>query len=113
MGATKSAQENLVPTPYDFDSSGFVNTNYAEVSGGLPIKNVRQRLYRGFCSDNDKLPALFTEFTQKQSEFISVLNDIPDLDEKYLKRSQKYLNRFFETIQKPKTVSWRMTSKCR
>lgn len=113
MGATKSAQENLVPTPYDFDSSGFVNAKYAEVSGGLSIKNVRQRLYRGFCSDNDKLPALFAEFTQKQSEFTNVLNDIPDLDEKYLKRAKHYLDGFFETIQKPKTVSWRMTSKCR
>ncbi len=37
----------LLPVPYDFDSSGMVNTPYALPNERLKIKSVRQRLYRG------------------------------------------------------------------
>jgi len=113
MGATKTARENLVMTPYDFDSSGFVNTTYAEVSGSLRIRNVRERLYRGFCSENERVQALFGEFIQKRSDFMGVLDNIPNLDEKYRKRTQKYLDEFYKTIDDPKAVQRRMLSKCR
>jgi len=113
MGATKTSRENLIPTPYDFDSSGFVNATYAEVSGGLKIRNVRERLYRGFCTENDQVLALFPEFIQKRDEFNHILENIPDLDVKYRERAQKYLAEFYDTIQNPKTVKRRITSKCR
>ena len=41
-----------IPVPYDFDMSGFVNTNYAVVSQiqgeQLPIDRVTDRLFRGY-----------------------------------------------------------------
>lgn len=35
--------------PYDFDWSGAVNARYAVPDPSLDIRNVRQRVYRGFC----------------------------------------------------------------
>ena len=35
--------------PYDFDMSGVINTRYSRVNKELPIRNVRQRLFRGRC----------------------------------------------------------------
>ncbi len=43
----------MYPIPYDFDSTGFVNAPYAEPSAGLGQRNVRDRLYRGYCLHKD------------------------------------------------------------
>jgi hypothetical protein len=39
----------LHPVPYDFDFAGAVNAHYAAPSPQLPIRRVRDRLFRGFC----------------------------------------------------------------
>ncbi len=41
--------------PYDFDSSGLVNAHYAAPPEGLRVRNIRQRLYRGFCAFKDEI----------------------------------------------------------
>ena len=41
-----------MPVPYDFDFSGLVGTPYATPPDQVPIKNVRTRFYRGYCSHN-------------------------------------------------------------
>ena len=38
-----------VPVIYDFDSSGYVDAPYAITPAKLELRNVRQRIYRGFC----------------------------------------------------------------
>ena len=40
----------FVPVPYDFDFSGLVSAPYAGPPEGVPIDNVRQRNYRGYCA---------------------------------------------------------------
>ena len=48
---------NVVAVPYDFDSSGFVDAHYAVPNDFLGIRSVTQRLYRGYCVNNDALEA--------------------------------------------------------
>ena len=43
------ADGTFVPVAYDFDASGIVNPPHAAPDQRLPIRNVRQRLYRGRC----------------------------------------------------------------
>src|SRR5690606_15633456 len=50
-----SAAAPLVAVPYDFDSAGMVDADYAAPHYRLPIKSVTERLYRGFCIHNDSL----------------------------------------------------------
>jgi len=104
---------NIFATPYDFDSSGLVNTPYAEVSGSLPINSVRKRLYRGFCSQNDLVQTRIGEFTQKQADILGVFDRIPGLEDKYRKRSKRYLTEFFDRVKDPKTVKRLIFAKCR
>ena len=40
------------PVPYDFDFSGLVNASYAGPPPSLPIRSVRERVFRGFCRDD-------------------------------------------------------------
>ncbi len=41
--------------PYDFDYSGFINTDYAKPNPKLDISNVQERLYRGFPRTLDEI----------------------------------------------------------
>jgi hypothetical protein len=52
----------LVPVPYDFDAAGIVDAPYALPAAGLPIRNVRTRLYRGQCRDVPELAASYEPF---------------------------------------------------
>jgi len=53
--APAGATRPVVPVPYDFDSSGFVDTPYARPSPTLKTHSVRQRVYRGYCVSNPYL----------------------------------------------------------
>ena len=57
----------LIPVGYDFDWSGTVNARYAEPDPSLEIRNVRQRIFQGFCRDIDYEP-IFQLFTEKREE---------------------------------------------
>ena len=69
----KSINENINPkytVPYDFDSSGLVDTHYAAAPSQLGVRNIRQRLYRGFCAHNDTLPQAAQLFRDKKTDII-------------------------------------------
>jgi len=113
MGATKTSRQNLFVTPYDFDNSGLVNASYAEAPESLPVRSVRDRYYRGFCTQNANVQALFGEFAQKRSAISGTLDNIPPLDNKYREKARSYLDGFFETINDPNAAQKRLMSKCR
>ncbi|MBT8254937.1 MAG: hypothetical protein KJO23_00210 [Bacteroidia bacterium] len=102
------ADGKLIPIPYDFDMSGFVDSNYAVVSQvqneTLPINNVRQRLYRGHHRDNRLCKEIRKEFLEKQEEFIAVLNSYADYfeSEAEFSKAMKYLQSFFKTLSNEK-----------
>ena len=50
LAASATSRTNVVPVPYDFDYSGFVNAPYATPPAGFTTQNVRQRVYRGYCT---------------------------------------------------------------
>jgi len=45
----RSMDGTLIPVSYDFDWSGTIDARYAEPNPSLPIRNVRQRIFQGFC----------------------------------------------------------------
>ncbi len=78
-----------------FDWSGTVNTRYAEPDPRLDIRNVRQRIFRGFCRDIDYGP-IFQLFTEKREEMLSVVRDFDGLDEDRRDQVIEYWEDFFE-----------------
>ena len=41
----------MLPASYDFDWAGTVNARYAEPAPSLSIRNVRERIFLGFCRE--------------------------------------------------------------
>jgi len=87
-----------IPVAYDFDYSGFVNTDYSVPPEGLLIENVRERYYQGQCFGNDELKPVMDEFAGLKNQFMSTINDFEYLSKGYKKEIQSYINSFYETF---------------
>jgi hypothetical protein len=110
--ARPESEDNWIVLPYDFDQAGLINTEYALPAIGLPIRNVRQRLYRGRCGHNEQLHVTMALFNAKRNEMEAVLAP-PALSEKEQRAILKYLKVFFDTINDPKKLNRQVIDKCR
>lgn len=99
--------------PYDFDSSGLVNTHYAAPPDKLKVRNIRQRLYRGFCAHNDTLPQTIDLFNEKKPQIIALFATNTHLTGASRKRAVRYLEDFYSIINDPKQFKRNITDKCR
>lgn len=101
-----------VVLPYDFDQSGIINTRYALPDESFPIKTVRQRLYRGFCSGNAKLESTIALFNDKRSAIEDRFSSVPYGSSRN-KSVLKYLRSFYEIVNDPKKKQKKLIDRCR
>ncbi len=110
------AGDDLVPKysiPYDFDSTGLVDADYAFAPTQLKLHNIRQRLYRGFCFANDKLPETVALFNAKRSDILALFKNDAHLNDHNRKKAIKYIEDFYKIINDPKELKEEITDKCR
>ncbi len=84
--------------PYDFDMSGVINTRYSRVNKELPIRNVRQRLFRGRCVERELLQQVLQQFNRHKDAIYTLYREQPQLDERVLEKSIDYYDDFYEII---------------
>lgn len=102
----------IVPVPYDFDFSGFVNAPYAVPPDQVPVSSVRERRYRGQCMHNGEVLAAAAEFRARRGEFLAVLGTIPGLEEGRRRGAAAYLDGFFRDIADDEAVRNRLLRTC-
>ena len=107
------SNSNYIPVPYDFDSSGYVNTSYALPSDSFRIRNVRQRLYRGFCTPKGILTKNLNLFREKRQEILAIAGDQSQVTKRVAKSSLKYIEAFYKIINNPKDLHKRIEKTCR
>ena len=90
------------PVPYDLDMSGLVNAPYAGPPPSLPIKDVTERYYLGFCHPEVNWNELFDEFESHRPALEALIPEVPGLFKKEISASRRYLNQFFRVLDSPK-----------
>ncbi|MFD2247011.1 hypothetical protein [Pontibacter ruber] len=90
------------PVPFDFDYSGIVGTPYAVPPPELGISSVRQRLFRGYAYSENTYRETVNTFNARRTAIYAVYRQCDLLDRGYLKRTLKYLDGFYKTINDPK-----------
>jgi hypothetical protein len=105
--------EQVLTVPYDFDATGLVNAPYSYPSPAVKIKRVTQRLYRGFCEQNDIVPEVAAQFLSKQEQILALVETFEDIPGLKKERVTKYLGQFFETIADPKKLNSKVLKRCR
>jgi len=99
--------------PNDFDASGLVNAHYAMPSANLPIDDVTQRLFRGFCLHNGTLEDAKQRFLAKEQEIYSLLENEDRLTSDSKIRAREYLEKFFEIMRDQKKFEREIIANCR
>lgn len=102
----------LAPVPYDFDFSGMVGTPYATPPEALPISNVRERLYRGYCAHNAQALQTAAEMRAAKGELLGILAATPGLEARARDRATAYLERFFADIATDQLVTTKVLKTC-
>lgn len=110
---------DAIPVPYDFDMSGLVNTNYSVVSvvagESLPIKSVRERLYRGFKRDPKVIEQVRQEYLANQTKMMEIVDNLkPEFDEpKDFESARNYISEFFDVLNNDEKFRKAVTERLR
>jgi hypothetical protein len=102
------------PIARDFDFAGLVNARYATVDSRLRIRNVRDRLYRGYCAPDEEYPKAFALFDSKKEAIYGLYHDKvgsllpPDM----VTETLKYFDDFYKTIDNPKDAKSDIVEAC-
>lgn len=105
------------PVPFDFDFSGLVNARYATPDPRLPIKDVRQRYFRGFCPDQmSRLPGQYQEvydlFFEKREEIHELWRTQEGLEPDRMEDALEYLDDFYEILENPDRLQRNISRQC-
>lgn len=102
----------ILAIPYDFDMSGIVSAPYATPNPRFGLRNVRERLYRGRCVNNEYLDGSIQTFTDEKQAIFDVIANNEWTDSSTRKKTTRFINDFYKTIEDPKRVQEYLVKKC-
>jgi hypothetical protein len=88
----------LLPVPYDFDATGLVDAPYAYPSPQIPIRSVRERLYRGLCRDLGELAPVFAAFTAEREALTALFTPQAGISERSAAGARQYIDQFYAIL---------------
>lgn len=114
MIAQVTATNHLVAIPYDFDFSGAVGAHYATPPPILPIRSVRQRIYRGPCLPAARYEQAIAHFRDRKDAIYALYRDEVGqlLKPATVKRTLEYFDEFYAIIADPKRVKRDILDAC-
>jgi len=99
--------------PHDFDQAGLVNAPYAAPDPRIKIRKVTERVYRGMCLHNDRLPGAIEIFNDLRPDIEELFNreELPYPEAR--QRALKYIGGFYDTVNDPRKLQKRIIGDCR
>jgi hypothetical protein len=85
--------------PYDFDLAGIVSASYAKPLPEMRLRSVRQRRYRGFCTDPETLRNAIRRVNASRDDINRVIRSTPGLSDKEAEKAVDYLDGFFDKAE--------------
>lgn len=113
IATNETARQNVMPVPYDFDYSGFVAAPYAVPPEGVPVRDVRQRYYRGLCRFNEHAPAAAEHFRSRRDRLYAVIDGETRLTDARRRQAREYIQSFFEILDNPQRFQRQVLDNCR
>ena len=105
------SQDGWIVLPYDFDQAGLINTRYSSPAEALGIRSVRQRVFRGRCSNIDQLENTIAIFNDRRAAIEAEL--LPSaLEGRYRESAARYIDDFYEIINDPEERQDKIVEHC-
>lgn len=102
----------LILVPFDFDESGLIDAHYAAPSPAVGTGSVRQRVYRGSCSNNAQIPASIRRYRELRPEF-ERLFETGGPGGRATRRALEYLRGFYAILNDPARLQQQVYDACR
>jgi hypothetical protein len=103
-----------VPIPFDYDMAGLVDAPYAVVKESMPIKNVRERHFRGFCRNDDLAEYVRLKYLELEPDLWNVVRSVEgQMDPKQALVVENYLKDFFSVVRNKNRFDENISKKCR
>lgn len=112
-GVAPAAARGVTPVPYDFDYSGFVDSPYAGPHESVPIENLKERYYRGYCQSSGEVASVLAEFKAKRAAIEAVISGEARLSEGFRKKTLRFIDDFYDMIDDPGKVDRNIVRHCR
>jgi hypothetical protein len=103
---------NVRPVAYDLDWSGVISARYARPDGRLPIKTVRERLYRGPCMTEDEIAAIHQIFVEKKDAIWALYTGFAPMDEGVKKRTLEYFEDYYKLMDDKRRMKREIIDAC-
>ncbi len=84
----------VIPIPYDFDYSGFVNAPYASAPDELGLGDVRDRKYRGYCLHGAQALTAARQLFANRAALLGAVSSTPGIEPKTAQGAAAFLDRF-------------------
>lgn len=107
--------KKIIPLPYDFDMTGWVNPSYATVNSTLGISSVQDRVYRGFKRDQEYFDQVREQFIEKKSQLIQIVSSFENefSNPKEYENMFEFMEDFFEVLESDSKFEKAIVSKAR
>lgn len=102
----------FISIPYDFDHAGLINAPYAFPNPRFKIKSVKQRVYRGRCSNNSHLDSTLEHFLAKRDDIGRLVTGLDGFDDRSVKGTMNLVDGFYKDISTPKSIQKKFIQKC-
>jgi len=105
--------DKVSPVPYDFDYSGFVDTEYAMPQEWTSIKHIYEREYLGYCRNDEAYRTVIDKFARKKSSVYETIQSCTYLSEKEKKKLIYFIDEFYDMLDNPDLLIYVMNKECR
>jgi len=103
----------VVPVPYDFDFAGAVDAPYAGPNPDLPVKDVWDRFYRGWCWPGLDTGPLVARFQEARPAIEELYRSFEPLDQDSRDDVLTYYAAFFEDVSTPERAQRHVFRNCK
>lgn len=100
-----TATKKVIPVPYDFDYSGLVGAPYAVPHESLPIKDVRERYFKGGPVASAEGMILRKHFLQTKNAVLDFVKNFELLEKYHRDDVLSYLDDFYKEIEDERTFT--------
>jgi hypothetical protein len=104
----------FAPIAFDFDFAGAVDASYASPDPKLAIKDVRERVYRGYCVPEEQYARVFALFNEKKDAIYALYHDQLGglLEPRVVKQTLEYFDEFYRTINDRRSARRQIIEAC-
>lgn len=103
----------VLPVPYDFDWSGFVNARYARPDPRVGTRSVRDRRFWGVCRSAESLESVLPIFDQQRDAITQLVREQVGLEDDERQETLEYIDEFYRVIDDPGRFRRQVLDRCR